>query len=368
MLERKRNYGIDLLRIVSMWMIVGLHVLGDGGGTESSIGTANSVAWLLECICICGVDCFAIISGYVGYTDKEKKRPYRKILSFWLQVFFYSFGITLIFFLLTPETVGIGTLIKSAMPIATKQYWYVSAYFALVFAAPFVNKLIRMLDKRECTGMVLIIFVLLSLYGTFSSRFNDPFQLNTGYSFIWLMMLYIVGSWLKKYQIPNLAKKRVFGIIILCCMAFTWLWKVIMPDALDPYWFINYISPTVFAASTAIVSMFSKFHFHNWFQKIVSFLSPAAFGVYLIHVHRLVLGRLISGSFTWAANRSALVIVAYIAISTLAILLICLFIEKIRLTLFKAFRIDDGVSRLSDYFYKKIMDVGDRFVSGKSPY
>lgn len=32
MLERKRNYGIDLLRIVSMWMIVGLHVLGDGGG------------------------------------------------------------------------------------------------------------------------------------------------------------------------------------------------------------------------------------------------------------------------------------------------------------------------------------------------
>lgn len=31
MSEKKRNYGIDLLRMISMFMVVVLHVLGQGG-------------------------------------------------------------------------------------------------------------------------------------------------------------------------------------------------------------------------------------------------------------------------------------------------------------------------------------------------
>ena len=35
MKEDKRNYGIDLLRIVSMFMIMLFHILGDGGLLEA---------------------------------------------------------------------------------------------------------------------------------------------------------------------------------------------------------------------------------------------------------------------------------------------------------------------------------------------
>lgn len=74
----KRNYGIDLLRMVAMFMVVILHVLGQGGVLAKTAGLKNHIAWLLETGAYCAVDCFAIISGFVSYTDKEKTYRYSK--------------------------------------------------------------------------------------------------------------------------------------------------------------------------------------------------------------------------------------------------------------------------------------------------
>ena len=46
--KHEKNYGIEWLRILSMYMVAVLHTLGQGG----TFGA---------------VDCFALISGYVGY-------------------------------------------------------------------------------------------------------------------------------------------------------------------------------------------------------------------------------------------------------------------------------------------------------------
>lgn len=64
---KSRNYGIDLLRIVSMFMICILHVIGVWGGEASATLSLNyNIAWLIECACDCAVNAFALISGYVG--------------------------------------------------------------------------------------------------------------------------------------------------------------------------------------------------------------------------------------------------------------------------------------------------------------
>ena len=46
MTETKRNYGIDLLRIVSMVMIVILHILGQGGVLDAADNLSPQyIAW-----------------------------------------------------------------------------------------------------------------------------------------------------------------------------------------------------------------------------------------------------------------------------------------------------------------------------------
>lgn len=43
----KRNYGIDLLRLIAMFMVVILHVLGQGGVISATTGLKHHIAWLL---------------------------------------------------------------------------------------------------------------------------------------------------------------------------------------------------------------------------------------------------------------------------------------------------------------------------------
>lgn len=68
----RRNYGIDALRLFSMLLVVTLHVLGHGGVLENLVGKKYAVCWLLECFSFCAVNCYGIISGYVGFSDKKK--------------------------------------------------------------------------------------------------------------------------------------------------------------------------------------------------------------------------------------------------------------------------------------------------------
>ena len=72
--QTNRNFGIDLLIIISMPMVVILHVLGQGGVLESTklFSPNYMITWFLEIAAYCAVNCYALISGYVGYESKHK--------------------------------------------------------------------------------------------------------------------------------------------------------------------------------------------------------------------------------------------------------------------------------------------------------
>ena len=62
-----RNYGIDALRIVAMMMVLILHLLAsiDVLSLENHGSASYNVGWLLEIAAYCGVNCYALITGYV---------------------------------------------------------------------------------------------------------------------------------------------------------------------------------------------------------------------------------------------------------------------------------------------------------------
>lgn len=97
----KRNYGIDLLRLVSMFLIVVLHSLSRGALVGvSPFNIHYEVGFLIEALTYCAVNCFALISGYVGVDSKFK---YRRIVPIWLQVVFYCLIFTVFFMYLKPD-------------------------------------------------------------------------------------------------------------------------------------------------------------------------------------------------------------------------------------------------------------------------
>ena len=102
----KRNYGIDLLRLVLMYMVVLVHILGTGGvvWTAPPFSGQYWAAWSLDALCYCSVNSFALITGYVHYGTKYKVSS---ILSLTAQAFFYSASITLLCALFEPDRIRI---------------------------------------------------------------------------------------------------------------------------------------------------------------------------------------------------------------------------------------------------------------------
>ena len=92
----ERNRGIDLFRIVAMIFAVGVHIVGQGGILDASVkqSLGYETARILDILFVCCVDCFALISGYVGYGSKFKPA---NILYLWMETLFYSVLITVVF-------------------------------------------------------------------------------------------------------------------------------------------------------------------------------------------------------------------------------------------------------------------------------
>lgn len=93
--KTERNMGIELLRIVSMVMIVILHGLSHGGVREGTqgLGIHEQLAWLLTALCFGAVLLYALITGYLYMSVKHRWYRFGEL---WLQVLFYSVGVYLL--------------------------------------------------------------------------------------------------------------------------------------------------------------------------------------------------------------------------------------------------------------------------------
>ncbi|MBO5526315.1 MAG: acyltransferase [Clostridia bacterium] len=348
-LEKERNYGVDALRLLAMFFIVTLHLLTQGCIINQASGAPRALALCMEAVVFCAVDCYAIISGFVGYSDEEKPYRYHKFLSFWLQVFCYSFFMTLVGFLIKSPDFTLKVLILSVFPVSNGTYWYVTQYAALFFMIPWLNKLIRACDKKQTEIFVVVLLILFSFF----TLFLDPFKTYYGFSFLWLAVLYVVGAWMKKYDIPSKIKP-LFAIvgIILCCILL-WSLRCFLPSWKGTPLIVCYASPVVTFIAVSYLALFAKLKVNRFFKKTIAFFAPCSFGVYLVHEHPLFLAFLLSGKFAWIATQPVWLVIPEILACSFVIFLVCLLIDRVRHFFFRLLRVDRLIDRLSQAVLKK---------------
>lgn len=74
-----------------MYMVAVLHTLGQGGilGSFKQGDLSFSIAWFLETAAFGAVDCFALISGYVGYHSHFR---YKRVCAFGFRPFLHDWN------------------------------------------------------------------------------------------------------------------------------------------------------------------------------------------------------------------------------------------------------------------------------------
>ncbi|MBR5707821.1 MAG: acyltransferase, partial [Oscillospiraceae bacterium] len=251
----ERNHGVDLLRLVSMLMVVVLHVLGQGGvlAAVPAPSWRYGLCWALEAASFCAVDCYAMISGYVG--TGRSFRP-SGIVLLWLRVVFYTLLITTVALALAPGSVGLRAYLNAVFPVMTQQYWYVSSYFCVFFFMPFLDAGVEKLPKKAAGAALIALTALLTVLPfVFGS---DPFRTGSGYSAFWLAYLYLLGAYFRKYCALEKLRgiKALAGYVLFT--AATLAFKLL--DGRLPFdggMLCSYTSLTVLAASVCLLGFFS---------------------------------------------------------------------------------------------------------------
>lgn len=353
-----RNYGIELLRIISMFFIINLHSLLHGGVLNNlTINTLQyNVMWLIEIFFYCAVDIFALITGYVYYSDEKKKFKYSNYIKLWFEVVFYSLLINIIFIIIKKQNFDIRIILNCFFPVARNSYWYFTSYTGLFFLIPILNAGIRNIENNKLKKYFIVVVLLFSVFDTIFKRFN----LINGYSVIWFCILYILGATIKKCNIGKNLKtyQSLFIIFFLGIITFAFFkcgfeTKLIKRDLL-----ISYTSPTILGMAILYLISASKMKFKNKLKKPLKFISASAFSVYLINDNFLIRENYIKNSFVGLVNHSTIKSVLYLLAFAIVFLILAILIDKIRILIFKLLKIDklsEKIENVMSSIFSKII-------------
>ena len=348
----KRNYGVDLLRLLAMFMVLCLHVYGHGGILERlpQLSAKYETAWLVECLCICCLNCYMLISGYVGVKAKYR---YSNLAVLWLRVFFYSLLITASVKLFQPTAVSQRDWLESLLPVLFNRYWFFTAYFAVFLLMPLLNTACIALSRRQLGTVLTGLLVFFSVLPTVLHQ--DPFYTNFGSSAVWFALAYLIGAYIRLHGLlTSWSRAKLFLLYLVSCLGI-WLFKLLFEAGtarllgntkVGNHLFVH-VSPLVLAAAVALLLLFERLTFSDKITKHITILTPLAFSVYLIHEHPLFRTQVI-GKLSFLADCSLPNMVLGHLASVLVLYVFCLGIDAIREALFRRLEISVKLQKLED--------------------
>lgn len=217
---KKRDANFELLRIISMMMIVMLHLLGNDHGNVLSKTQEFSAAWVvtwgLEALCTIAVNCYVLISGFFLVGNKESedidtngkpvKFRWRKALDICVTVWFYTVLLFIAGYAFGWVNLSKSNLLHLVTPITGRTYWFVSVYLGLYILSPYLNKLIKNLSEAALKRLIFVAIALFSLLPTVLPVY-DTFRSGGGTGLAWFIVLYLIAAYVRLYGIGGFWQK-----------------------------------------------------------------------------------------------------------------------------------------------------------------
>jgi surface polysaccharide O-acyltransferase-like enzyme len=362
---KNRNPGVDLVRVIAMFGIVLNHIIGFGGAIRKYNNYEKQLRILLILFSWHN-NGFGLISGIIGY----KTSKYSNLLYLWFCVFFYSVSIHYYFKRLRHNSKIKNKISIEFFPVIYNRYWYFSKYFGMYLFVPAINKAVAYLTQSELKVIVLSISTIFTIWHDYMNQKRDTFNMRGGHSVLWLLTLYIIGSYIGKYRIDYIGIKKylfcfiVLFIFLLSCFLYIknennrnkknyeeillFFYKNLLNKKYDS--FLKLIQ------SISITLLFLQIKYNKYIAKIISFFGPLTFAVYLIHMNHIFCENIIFNIFKndkKDLNLSSLMIL--VIIKCFKVFFICCFIEYLRHILFKILKVKNIFIYIEKLIWK-IMD------------
>ena len=288
-----RDIGIDVLRVISAFMVVGIHTIPLYAGTGT---TSDYINMLLQAIVRSGLPIFFIISGAFLLTHEVKS------ISKWYITRFSSILIPFVAYAYihytyagdltifsTATLKGFSTALLSSQTSISVHYWFIYVMIGLYLLTPALSSMMHgmsALGAKRAFILIMVIHAVSSNYQIVQYATNIPNIFMIPEVYIW-MLYFICGGLLFKCRELfsfNMSLSMVaFGLLMTAVL--TWL----TPNKFG-FTFQQYdVNVTMLIFTSGLFLLFSKeSSFFSGLGKrtvdFISFFGKKTYGIYLIHI------------------------------------------------------------------------------------
>ena len=185
------------------------------------------------------------------------------------------------------------TIFLSFFSVTFNRYWFISAYILIYILSPYINKFLKSISKVEHKKILIITIIIWSIIPTIFGIFNDNTETFLYFNrFIWMIVLYMLGAYIRLYSInffnKHTNKKAI--IISLCSFSFMVLGIILIfkfkdvflkigTKELAYFWQPNTIP--MLMLSVSIFELFLNLKIKN--NKVINVLASTTLGIYMLH-------------------------------------------------------------------------------------
>ena len=91
---------------------------------------------------------------------------------------------------------------------------------------PFINRWLNSVIENDLKRFIIVTFSFVTILPIFMQ--SDPFKFSNGYSMIWIMLLCILGAYIKKFVDLNRISSKKFGITYFLVVLILWTNKLVV--------------------------------------------------------------------------------------------------------------------------------------------
>lgn len=289
----KRNASIELLKLVSLFLIVVSHVVqtlieynpyitSNEYVLPISYPITNFVTFFIVALRYLGIfgnATFFICSAYF-LVDKETIN-FKKILIIFIDVWTISI-IFLISYLIYYGWSNIDShlILRSFFPTFFENNWYITIYLLLSIISPLLNIIIRSISRPALFWLTLALFMIYIVVAMFV---KPPYY---SVLIVWITLYFAIG-YLKKYS-TNLLNNNIFSVCLILIGLIGHITMLVITNELAKHMDIGvnilsfFIDGNLFITILAfgIFNLIRKIEFNNRF---ITYISSLSLFVYIIH-------------------------------------------------------------------------------------
>lgn len=346
-MKQERNSNYELMRIISMLMIVIFHIIVHGQVLNNYQNEgAMLITEFILFMTLVHVNSFVLISGYFQSNLKFKQSKLWSIIN---QNLFYRILIVSIFLSMDLISLNKVEILKETAIINMTEYWFIKTYIFLYCLTPFINKFIKTLDKKDYQKLLILLLILFSIIPTVTG--GGAFD-NNGFTLYNFVFLYLIGAYLKKYPLKEMyvfkpMTKRLYQISMIAIFITTCSLNFMLTNYMNKIGNVNSIlgelnnyierASTAYSNPFVIIQTIAYFEFFgtlNIKNKIINKIASLTLGVYMIHDN----GFISTNVYKWLKIDNGPIysykFIIYILIVAIVIYIACSIIEYLRKVLF----------------------------------